>query len=103
LSGDLGEGGERLSQCRARAVSEPPARIRQRAAARRADQEHDAQLLLELPHGLADRGPGDAELTRRAAEAAQAREGEERLELRERSRVHAASIAVNRPALSSLA
>ena len=89
LRRDLGERGERLSQRRARALHEPPPGIRQRHAARGAGEQHDAQLLLELPHRLAHRGARDAELARGAAEAAQPGDGEEDLELREGRPVHA--------------
>ena len=87
------ERSERLSNAGSRALDEPPPRVGQRHAARRAREQHHAQLLLELPHRLAHRGRRDAELARRGAEAAQARHGEEHLELREGRRVQSSSAA----------
>src|SRR6266511_726737 len=57
-------------------------------SARRAGQEHDPELLLELLHRMTHCGPGDAELARRAAEAPEARHREECLELWKESGVH---------------
>jgi mannose-6-phosphate isomerase-like protein (cupin superfamily) len=78
---DLGQGGVHLSQRRACALDQPTSRVRQRDAARRPGEQYDPELLLELPDRLAHGGPGDPELAGRAREAAQAGDGEERLEL----------------------
>jgi hypothetical protein len=103
LSGDLGERCDDLSERRPCALDEAPPRVREGHAARRARQKNDAQLLFELPHGLADRRPGDAELAPGAAEAAHPRNGQERLKLRKRSRIHAANGSAAGDLLSSVA
>jgi hypothetical protein len=87
-SGHFGERRQRLSHGGAGALHQAPPLVGQRDAARVANQERHAELLLELPHRLADRGRGDAELARRAAEAAQAGDGKEHLQLRKRRRLH---------------
>ena len=56
----------------------------------------------QLPQRLAHRPPGDAELERGGAEAAVTRDGEERLELRERSGSHEPEAKSSRTRLSSM-
>jgi len=93
LSRRLAQRDERKPQRRTRTLHEPPPRLRHRHAPGRAGQKHHAKLLLELSDRLADRGPGDTELARRAAETAQACHREECLKLRERSGAHEAKSA----------
>jgi hypothetical protein len=85
-----------LPERRPRALDETPPRVRERHAARCPREEHDAELLFELAHRLADRGSRDTELARRRAEAVVARDGQECLELRERGGVHGAHIRLSR-------
>ena len=58
-------------------------RRRQRHLARRAGQQRDAQLLLEFPDAVAERGLGDAQMRRRAMEAAALGDGQKGLEAEE--------------------
>ena len=68
-------------------TSRLPASVERNAARRAGEQDH-AELLLELPHRLAHRGPRDAELPGGAAEALVSSNREERLKLRKRQRTH---------------
>jgi hypothetical protein len=66
---------DRLPHCRPGALHQALPGIRQRHAARGADEEHDTQLLFQLLNCLAHGGPRYANLAGGRAEAAQPRDG----------------------------
>jgi hypothetical protein len=70
-----------LAQDALRPFEQDFARVRQDAAARRADEQRRADLLFELPYLHADRGLCDVDALGRGRERVRLRDGRERAQL----------------------